>query len=78
MFTEGTSGKLKGRFRVLYHNFQSNKETIKIMGLACVVLHSFCIDKGGFIPRKFDLTFDHMTNKRRDRKELPDILHLTN
>ena len=48
------------------------------MGLACVVLHNLCIEKGDFIPRKFDLTFDHMTFKPRDRKELRDILHLTN
>ena len=31
------------------------------MVLACVVLHNLCIAKGDFIPRKFDLTFDHMT-----------------
>ena len=48
------------------------------MGLACVVLRNLCIEKGDFIPRKFDLTFDHMTFKRRDRKELRDTLHLTN
>ena len=47
------------------------------MGLACVVLHNLHTNKGDFIPRKFGLTFDHMTNKRRDR-ELRDILHLTN
>ena len=48
------------------------------MGPPCVVLHNLCIDKGDFIPRKFNLTFDHMTNKRRNRTELRDILHLTN
>ena len=78
MVTEGAFGKLKGRFRVLHRKCESNKETIKIMGLGCVVLHNLCIDKGDFMPRKFDLTFDHMTNKRRDRAELRDILHLTN
>ena len=78
MVTEGAFGKLNGRFRVLHRNCESNKETIKIMGQACVVLHNLCKDKGDFIPRKFDLTFDHMTNKRRDRAELRDILHLAN
>ena len=48
------------------------------MLLACVVLHNLCIAKGDFMPRKFDLTFDHMTNKHRDRAELRDILLLTN
>ena len=32
----------------------------------------------GFYTQKIELTFDHMTNKRRDRTELRDILHLTN
>ena len=76
--TEGAFSKLKGRFWVLHRKCKSSKETAKIMGLACVVLHNLCIDKGDFIPRKFDLTFDHMTNKHRDRTELRDILHLTN
>ena len=78
MVTECAFGKLKGTFRVLHRKCKSNKETVKIMGLTCVVLHKLCIDKGDFIPRKIDLTFDHMTNKRRDRAELRDILHLTN
>ena len=28
------------------------------------------------IPRKFDLSYDHVTNKRRDRAELRDMLNL--
>ena len=78
MITEGAFGKLKGRFRVLFRKCESNKETVKIMGLACVVLHNICIDRKDIIPRKFDLTFDHVTNKRRDREELRDLLDLTN
>ena len=48
------------------------------MWLTCEVLHNLCKDKGDFIPRKCELTFDHMTNERRGRTELRDILHLTN
>ena len=48
------------------------------MSLACVVLHNLCIDKEDIIPRKFDLSYDHVTNKRRDRVELRDMLNLTN
>ena len=76
MVTDATVGKLKGRFRKLYCKCESNKETVKVMGLACVVLHNLRIDKGDFILRKFDLTYDHMTNKCRDRTELRDILRL--
>ena len=55
MTTEGTFGKLKGRFRVLFRKCEGKKETVKIMGLACVILHNLCIDKEDIIPRKSDL-----------------------
>ena len=51
---------------------------MKIVGLTCVVLHNWCIDKEDIIPRKFDLSYDNVTNKRIDRAELRDILNLTN
>ena len=40
MITECAFGKLKGRFRVLFRKCESKKETVKIVGLACVVLHN--------------------------------------
>ena len=78
MITERAFGKLKRRLRVLFCKCESKKETVKIMGLACVVLHNFCIDKEDIILRKFDLSYDHVTNKRRDRAELRDMPNLTN
>ena len=78
MIPEGTFGKLKERFRVLFRKCESKKETVKIMGLACVILHNLCIEKEDIIPRKFDLSYDHITDKRRDRAELRDMLNLTN
>ena len=78
MITECAFGKLKGRFRVLFGKCESKKETVKIMSLACVVLHNLCIDKEDIIPRNFDLSYDHVTNKRRDWAELRDMLNLTN
>ena len=65
MITKGAFGKSKGRFRVLFHKCESKKETVKVMGLACVVLHNLSIDKEDIIPRKFDLSYDHVTNKRK-------------
>ena len=78
IITEGAFGKLKARFRVLFRNCESKKGTVKIMGLACVVFHNLCIDKEDIIPRKFDLSYDHVTNKRSGRAELRDMLNLTN
>ena len=46
--------------------------------MCCIVLHNLCIDKEGIIPRKFNLSYDHVTNKRRDRAELRDMLNVTN
>ena len=47
------------------------------MGLACVILHNICIDKGDLVPRKFDLAYDIASNKRRESNELRDLLGLT-
>ena len=47
------------------------------MGLACIVLHNVCIERGDMIPRRYDLTMDPDHNKRRDRNELRDLLDLT-
>ena len=66
MVTEGAFGKLNGRFRILHRKCESNKETVKIMGLTCVILHNICIDKRDLVPRKFDLTYDMASNKRRE------------
>ena len=57
MITKGAFGKLKRRFRVLFCKCESKKETVEIVGLACVVLHNLCIDKEDILPRKFDLSF---------------------
>ena len=70
MIAEGAFGKLKERFRVLFRKCESKKETVKNMGLACVLLHNLGVDKEDIIPRKFDLSYDHETNKRRDSAEL--------
>ena len=78
MIMEGTFGKLKGRFGVLFRKCESKRETVKILGLTCVVLHNLCIDKEDTIPRKIDLSYYDVANKRRDRAELRDMLNLTN
>ena len=46
------------------------------MGLICVILHNICIDKGDLVPRKFDLTYDMVSNKHRELNELRDLLDL--
>ena len=78
MVSEGAFGKLKGRWRILSKKCESHKETVKKMGLACVVLHNICIEQGDIIPRNIDLSVDPVTNKRRPQTELRDVLQMTN
>ena len=78
LVTEGAFGRLKSRFRVLFRKCESQKETVKVYSLACVVLHNICIDRGDLIPRKFDLTLNHAENKRMTSEEVRDMLSLTN
>ena len=76
LVTEGAFGRLKSKFRVLFRKCESHKETVKMYGLACVVLHNLCIELGDLVPRKFDLTLDHASNKRLSPEEVRDILAL--
>ena len=78
MVTEGAFGKLKGRWRILNRKCESQKESVKKMGLACVVLHNVCIELGDMTPRKWDMTVDDITNKRRPQNDIRDVLHITN
>ena len=78
LVTEGAFARLKSRFRVLHRKCESNKNTVKIMGLSCVFLHNICIEKDDSIPRKIDLTFDEVTNKRRNSNDVRDLLDLIN
>ena len=76
MVTEGAYGKLKGRFRVLYQKCECNKETVKAMVLACIVLHNTCIQCNEPFPPQLDLTVDPATNERRDRDTVRKLLDM--
>ena len=64
------------RLRVLFRKCKSNKETVKLYGLACDVPHNLCIKRSNLVPRKFDLTLDHASNKRLSPEEVKDALVL--
>ena len=44
--------------------------------LACLVLHNICIDLGDTLPRKLDLTIDPVTNQRRSRAKVRELLQM--
>ena len=68
--------KIEVRFSVLLRKCESNKETVKSYGLACVVPHKICIERGDLVPRKFNLTSDHASNRRLSPEEGRDALAL--
>ena len=41
-------------------------------------MNNLCIERGDLVPRKFDLTLDHASNKRLSPEEVRDILALRN
>ena len=63
---------------MLHEKCESNKSTVKAMGLACVVLRNIYIEKGDLLPRKLDLTFGDAINKRRNSEEVWDLLDVIN
>ena len=65
---EGAFGRLKIRFRVFFRKCESNKETVKLYGLAWVVPHNLCIEWGDLVSRMFDLTSDQASNRRLSPK----------
>ena len=72
LVTEGALGRLKIKFRVLFRKCESDKKTVKLYGLACVVPHELCI----VVSRRFDFTSDHASNRRLSPEEVSDALAL--
>lgn len=76
MVTECAYGQLKGRWRILLRKCESLPEEVKMITLACMVLHNICISKGDILPRTLDVTIDPNTNQRRESSEIRGILHM--
>ena len=58
MVTEGAFGRLKECWRVLQRKCECNKDTVKLVTLACIVLHNLCILLGDTSPRHWDINVD--------------------
>ena len=77
MVTEECYGQLKGRWRILLRKCEGSKEEVRVATLACMVLHNACIDRGDTISKKLNLTVDPVTNQRRDRQQICELLQMT-
>ena len=61
MVNEGALGKLKSEFRVLHRTSKSNKETMKVICLAFVILNNICVEREDMIPMNVSLTRTNST-----------------
>ena len=77
MVTEECYGQLKGRWRILLRKCEGSKEEVRVATLARMVLHNVCIDRGDTISKKLNLTVDPVTNQRRDRQQICELLQMT-
>ena len=77
MVTEGASGQLKGRWRVLLRKSESSQANVRITTLACMVLHNICIARGDAIIKKLDLSLD-ANGQKRNREEIRKLLQMRN
>ena len=77
MVTESAYGHLKGRWRVLFRKNESNKERVRTVTLACMVLHNIGIERSDSIARKLDLSEDPSTQEKRDREEIRKLSQMT-
>ena len=75
MVTEGAYGQLKGRWLVL-RKCESSADGKKMITLACIVLHNMCVEYGGTISKKCDLSIDPVTNEKRDRETVRALLQI--
>ena len=77
MVTEECYGQLKGRWRILLRKCESSTDVVRASTLACMVLHNICIERGETISKKLNLTVDPITNQRRDRQQIQELLQMT-
>lgn len=77
MVTEGAYGQLKGRWRVLFRKCESSRDDVRLVTLACMVLHNVCIARKDTVTTKCDLSIDPKTNGKRDRETVRELLDMT-
>ena len=73
MVVKWAYGQLKGRWRLLLRKSEGNLYHTKMATLSCTVIHKICL-LSDVIPAKPDLCFDPITQQRRDRAIMNDIL----
>lgn len=76
--TKGAYGQLKGRWRVFLRKCESCSINVRTFALACMVLHNTCLIESDTMPKKLDLIIDPLTNEKRDRVKVRELLQMRN
>ena len=77
MVVEGAFGQLKGRWRILQRKNESDVATVKIMSLACIILHNVCIEMDDDCPTAWNIAYNVNKTQRRPRSDVCDLPHMT-
>ena len=77
MVVEGAFGQLKARWRILKRKNESDLSTVRIMSLACIILHKICIDVSDKCLRAWDLGLDPSTQRERTPAAVRELLHMS-
>ena len=74
MVIECAYGMVKGRWRVLSRKAENQKDIVRTVTLACIVMHYICIEKEMLLIGHWDLSLDATSNLRRAGNELQDLI----
>ena len=77
MVVESAYGMLKGRWRVLLRKCECSTDQVKMVTLACMVLHNVCISQDDSMPQTLDITVDQKTKCKRSSTEVRELLNMT-
>lgn len=68
--------KENAKVAVMQRKCESSRDAVRLATLTCIVLHNVCIDQGDSISKKLDLTLDQVTQERRNRVDIRDLLQM--
>ena len=75
MVSAGAYGQLKGRWRVLLRKSESSRDVVRMIILACMVLHNICIMQGDSISKRLDLSSDG-NGQKQNREDVRNLLQM--
>ena len=76
MIIECAFGQLKGRWSILMRKCECEIDSVKLMGLGCIVLHNLCIKLNNRGLRTWDLSKGPNSNRKRPQEIVRELLQM--